>query len=222
MSHTTERRASREPALSGVEGSSRAGDARFSPASWIDSSDNHAVTVLELSASRSHPRDAEVLHRPVDYRLEFVRVFDFAAFGQDNARLFCVEPAGIAKVFLGTASLADFHQESLDHIFLHTACLPEDALRVNIDVEMTRLNDADGARFFLGFAFSRLAVREARFGRPLGKRPLAAAVGMDQQKLGMRIHPPVADGSDLQGQSKTRDPREAHHLQSTAKIFQEC
>jgi hypothetical protein len=43
-----------------------------------------------------------------------------------------------------------------------------------------------------------------------------------QQKLGMRIDPPVADGSDLQRERKTRDARQAHLVQFTKKIFQEC
>jgi hypothetical protein len=93
---------------------------------------------------------------------------------------------------------------------------------MKVNVEMAGLDDAEGARFFFGFAFGGLAVREAGFGGSLGKRPLAAAVGMDQQKLGMRIHPPVADGSDLQGQRKARDPRGAHQSQFTAEIFREC
>src|ERR1019366_5158915 len=109
----------------------------------------------------------------------------FAALGQDNARFSCIEPGGIAVVFLGAASLADVHQESFDHVFLHAAGLPEDALGVNVDVEMAGLDDADSARFFFGFAFGGLAVREAGVGGSLGKCSLAAAVGMDPQKLGI-------------------------------------
>src|ERR1019366_890173 len=117
-------------------------------------------------ASRGHASYAEVLQRAINHGLEFVGVFDFAAFGQDHARSFCIEPGGVAVVFLGTASLADVHQKSFDHVFLHAAGLPEDALGVNVDVEMAGLDDADGARFFLGFAFRGLAVREAGVGGP--------------------------------------------------------
>src|ERR1035437_10283923 len=92
---------------------------------------------------RSHACYAEVLHRAVDYGLEFVGVFDFPALGQDSARFSRVEPGGIAVVFLGSASLADVHQERFDHIFLHAALLPEDALGVNVDVEMTGLDCAE-------------------------------------------------------------------------------
>jgi len=147
----------------------------------------------------------------VDHRLELVGVFDLAALGQNNARLLRIEPGRVAKVFLRTPSLANFQQESLDHVFLHAASLPEDALRVNVDVEMAGLDDSDGARFFLGLAFGSLAVRKPSLWGSLGKRPLVAAVGIDQQKLGMRIHPPVTDGGDLQGQRGARDPRQAHH-----------
>jgi hypothetical protein len=62
---------------------------------------------------------------------------------------------------------------------------------------MAGLDDPARARFFFGFAFGGLAVREARFGSSLGKCPLAAAVGIHQQKIGVRIHPPVTDGSNL-------------------------
>ena len=151
-----------------------------------------------------------MLQGAVDHGLEFVRVFYFAALGEDDACFFCIEPGGIAAVFFRVAGLANFHQKSFYHIFLHTAGLPEHSLGVNVNVKMAGLDDADGSRFFSGFAFCGPAMREARLGGSLGKCPLVAAIGMNQQKLDVRIYPPVADGSHLQGQRKTRNPGQAH------------
>src|ERR1700678_1367285 len=134
-------------------------------------------------------------------------VLDLASFRQDHACLFRIAPGRIAIIFLGSTSLADFHQESLDHIFLHAARLPEYALRMNVNMEMAGLDNAPGTGLFLRFAFGGLTVGQAWFRSSLGKRPLTAAIGMDQQKLDMGIHSPVADGRDLQRQRKPRDPR---------------
>jgi hypothetical protein len=95
----------------------------------------------------------EVLQGAVDHGLEFVRVFYFAALGEDDARFFRVEPGGIAVVFFRVAGLANFHQKSFYHILLHAAGLPEHALGVNVNVKMAGLDDADGSSFFSGFAF---------------------------------------------------------------------
>ena len=161
-------------------------------------------------AGGGHFRNAQVFQRAVDHSLQFVGIFDLAALGKNDARLRCIEPGGIAVVFVGTAGLADFHQKSLNDIFLHASGLPKDAFRMNVDMEVARLDDADSARFFFGFAFGGLAVREAGLRGSLGKRPLIAAVSMDQKKLDLRIHAPIADSRHLQGQRKPRDPRQAH------------
>src|SRR6202040_2454888 len=115
--------------------------------------------------------------------LELVGVFFFAALGEDDACFVCLEPGGIAVVFFGVAGLANFHQKSFYHIFLHAARLPEHSLGVNVNVKMAGLDDADGSSFFSGFAFCGLAVREAGLGGSLGECPLVAAVGMNQQEI---------------------------------------
>ena len=138
----------------------------------------------------------------VDYRLQFARVLHFAAFGESDARLVGAQPRGIAIVFMRPTCLANLHQKGLDHVLLHTSGLPEDSLGVKVDVEVPGLDDADGACFFAGFAFGCLAVRETSVGGSLGKRPLVAAVGVYQQKLGVRVLPAVADGCDLQRESE--------------------
>src|ERR1022692_3880252 len=144
------------------------------------------MPALPVLAGCRHAERADALERSVDYGLEFVSVFDFAALGQEHARSVSIEPGGITVVFIGSARLPDVHQEGFDDILLHASGLPEHAFGMNVNVEVSRLDEADGARFFFGFALGGLAVREARFGGSLGKCPLAAAIGVDQQKLGMR------------------------------------
>jgi len=115
-----------------------------------------------------HARHAEVLDCAVDYSLELVGVFDFAALGQDHARSFCVEPGWVAVVFLGLAGLADFHEEGFDYVFLHAAGMPEDALGVDVDVEVVGLDDAGGSGFFLGLRSAAWLCERRGSGAPLG------------------------------------------------------
>ena len=86
-------------------------------------------------------------------------VFDFPALCQDNARFVGLEPGGIAIVFLWNARLKDFHQKSFYDVLLHAARLPKNALRVNINMEVARLNDSESTRFFFGFTFGSLTMR---------------------------------------------------------------
>ena len=148
--------------------------------------------------SRSHAYDTQMLQRAINHGLEFVGVFNFSSFSQNNPRFFRIEPGRISIVFLRSTRLSDFHQESLDHILLHPASLPKNALRMNVNMEMPRLDNTECARLFFGFALGSLTMRQAWFGSPLGKRPLAASVGVDQEKLDMRIHSTVAHRSNLQ------------------------
>ena len=138
-----------------------------------------------------------MLQSAVNNSLEFASVFDFPSLGQYYPSPVGVEPGRIAESLIGPTGLLYFHQKCLDYVFLHASALPENTLGVNVNVEVTWLNDSDGASFLLGFAFGRLTVRKARFGRTFRKRPLAAAVGVDEQKLGVRVAPPVADGGYL-------------------------
>jgi len=57
--------------------------------------------------------------------------------------------------------------------------LPENAFGVDVDVKVPGFDDADGASFFPGFPFCSLAVGKPGLGRSFGKRPFAAAVGVD-------------------------------------------
>ena len=61
----------------------------------------------------------------------------------------------------GSAHLVDFHQKGLDHKLLHAAGLPEHALGMNVEMKVSRLDRAQSAGFFCGFALGGLAVREA-------------------------------------------------------------
>jgi hypothetical protein len=79
-----------------------------------------------------------------------------------------------------------FHQEGFDYKFLHAAGLPEDALRMNVEMKVARLNRAQRPGFFGRFAFGGLAVREPGVGRSLWESPLVAAVGINQKELNGR------------------------------------
>ena len=138
-----------------------------------------------------------MLQSAVNNSLEFASVFDFPSLGQYYPSPVGVEPGRIAESLIGPTGLLYFHQKCLDYVFLHASALPKNALGVNVNVEVTRLDDSDGAGFLLGFAFGCLTVRKARFGCAFRERPLAAAVGVDDQKLGMRVAPPVANGGYL-------------------------
>ena len=126
-----------------------------------------------------------MLQSAVNNSLEFASVFDFSSFGQYCPRLVGVEPGWIAESLIGAAGFLYFHEESLDYIFLHASALPENALGVNVSVEMVRLDEPDGAGFLACLSFGSLTVGKTGIGRSLGERPLAAAVGVDEQKLGV-------------------------------------
>ena len=133
----------------------------------------------------------------VNNSLEFASVFDFPSLGQYYPSPVGVEPGRIAESLIGSTDLLYFHKKCLDYVFLHASALPENTLGVNVNVEVTWLDDSDSASLLLGFAFGRLTVRKARFGGAFRERPLATAVGVDEQKLGVRVAPPVADGGYL-------------------------
>ena len=150
-----------------------------------------------LVAAQSETADAQVFEGPVDHGLKFAGIFNFPPLGQDDPRLLGIEPRRITKSLLGTAGLLHFHEEGLDDVFQHASALPEHTFGVHVNVEVPRLDDSGGAGFFQGFTFRGLTVRQAGIGRAFGKRPLPAAVGVDQQKFRVRITTTVADGRYL-------------------------
>src|SRR6266498_2590015 len=109
----------------------------------------------------------------IDDRFEFLEVFHFAALGEAALGFGSSEPCRASIGFVRLAHLMDFHQERLDHELLHTAGLPEDAFRMDVQMKMTRLDGSQRARFFRRFALGGLTVREARVRRSFGKSPLA-------------------------------------------------
>jgi hypothetical protein len=138
-----------------------------------------------------------VLQSAVNNSLEFASVFDFPSLGQYYPSPVGVEPGRIAESLIGPTGLLYFHQKCLDYVFLHASALPENTLGVNVNVEVTWLDDSDGAGFLLGFAFGRLTVRKARFGGAFRERPFATAVGVDEQKLRVRVTASVTNGGYL-------------------------
>ena len=138
--------------------------------------------------------------RAIDYRLQLAGVLHFSSFGQNLASFVGSEPGGIAHRLEGISRLFDFQEEGFDHEFLNTGWLPEDSLGVDVDVKMPGLDSAPDPSFFQGLALGGLTVREVRFGRPLGKGPLAVAIGADQQELYGRTLAAIAYGGYLQRQ----------------------
>src|ERR1700686_943635 len=131
-----------------------------------------------LARRRSHMRNPQSLQCAVNHRLQFMGILPFTPLGENGARFFCIEPGGIPAVFLRLAGLANLHQKSFDHMFLHPARLPKNSLGMHVDMKMPWLDDAKCARLFFGFAFCGLTVRETRLGGSLRKGPLASAVGV--------------------------------------------
>src|SRR6185312_549709 len=131
------------------------------------------VGALARGGSLGH---ADLIQRPIDHRLEFARVFYFAAFGQNFPGFLGAEPGGIPAPLVRFFYPLHLEQERLDYILPHSGSFPENSFGMDIEAEMPGLNAAADAGFFAGFAFRRLAMGEIRFGITLGKRPLAAAV----------------------------------------------
>ena len=96
----------------------------------------------------------------VDHGFEFVEVLHFTPLGETLFRFFGAHPGGPAIGLIRLAHLLNFHQESFDHEFLHSARLPENSLGMQIEMKVARLNRAERSGFFRSFAFRGLAVRD--------------------------------------------------------------
>ena len=110
----------------------------------------------------------------------------------------------------GRARSFDFEEKSLDDEFLDSGGLPEDALGMEVEVEVLEVDGAGDASFFEGLQSSGLTVREMRLGGAFGKGPLTAAAVVDQEKLDVGTATTVAHGCDLQGQSDFSKTSRAH------------
>jgi hypothetical protein len=69
-----------------------------------------------------------------------------------------------------------------------------------VQMEVARLNCAEGSGFFSGFAFGGLTMGKARISRSLGESPLVAAVSINQKELNRRASPAIADRRNLERQ----------------------
>src|SRR5579864_7451411 len=136
----------------------------------------------------------------IDDGFELVKILNFSALGQAALGFGGAHPGGMAVGLVGAAHLVNLHQKSFDHKFLHATGLPEDSLGMYVQMKVARLDGADRAGFFRGFAFGGLAVGEAGIGGSLGESPLVAAVGINQKELNRRASPAIADRSDLKRQ----------------------
>src|SRR5580704_18607110 len=121
--------------------------------------------------------ELDALHGAINDSLEFAEVLHLAPFCQTALGFFGTEPGRTAIRFVRLAHLMDLHQERLYDKFLHATGLPEDALRMNVKMKVSRLDRAECASFFRRFTLSGLAVREPGFRRSFWEGPLVAAVG---------------------------------------------
>src|SRR4029077_12510497 len=114
---------------------------------------------------------------------------------------FGAHPGWPSIAFVWAAHFADLHQEGFDYEFLHSSGLPEHTFGMEIDVEVARLDEADGSSFFLGLTLGGLAVRKVGLGTSLGEGPLVAAIGINHKELNGRAAPAITDRSHLKWQS---------------------
>src|ERR1700731_67374 len=142
----------------------------------------------------------DALKGAVDHRLEFMRVPHLTPFRQALLRFLSAEPGGIAQHFVRTARSMHFHQKGFDHELLNAAGLPEHALGVKVQMKVARLDGAQGAGFLRRFTFRSLAMRHVGTRRDLGKGPLVAAIGVDQQEFHSRAPSAIANRGHLQRQ----------------------
>src|SRR6266566_7572231 len=161
------------------------------------------ITVLkECLANRKRLRRPNFFHGPINYRLQFFRILHFAAFGENFSRLLGRVPSGISHLFFRTNCLLYLQEKGFNHIFLHSRLAPENALRVNVNMKVARLDVPANAGFFPSFAFCCLAMRHSRMRVAFGKGPFASAIRIYQQEFQRRATPPIAHSRDLQWQSK--------------------
>jgi hypothetical protein len=143
----------------------------------------------------------KTLHCAIDDDLQFLRVLHFSSLGKYSSGFFCAEPGRIAHDFVRGSHLLHFHQERFDHVFLNAVGLPEDSFRVQVEMEMSRLDLTACARLFPSFPGSRLAVRQASIRSSFRKRPLAATVRVDQKEFDLCVPTSIADSRYLQRQT---------------------
>src|SRR5437899_331407 len=114
----------------------------------------------DRTLSRSYrPGDPDLLQRPVNDRLQFPRVLDLTPFGENLFGFFGSEPGRVAHRLVGFSILLYFQQKGFDDKFLHSGRLPKNALRMDIEMEMPRLDAAPNPGLFPCLAFRRLTMR---------------------------------------------------------------
>src|SRR5580704_8487586 len=101
---------------------------------------------------------AEMFHRTIHYRLHFPSVFYLAALGENLSGFFGSVPGGIAHGLVRLLGVLDFQEKSLHHKLTNAGLFPEHTFRMNVKVEVTRLDVSADACFFQGFALGCLAM----------------------------------------------------------------
>src|SRR5689334_2102218 len=102
-------------------------------------------------------------------------ILHLAAFGDNFFGFLGREPRGVPILLVPISHFVHFQQKSLNYKLLHTRAFPEHSLGMNVEVEMTILDQTDGACFFHSFASGRVTMREVRVGIPFGESPFSSA-----------------------------------------------
>jgi len=139
----------------------------------------------------------DAFERAIHHRLQLTCIFHFPALGENLARFLNGKPGRITIVFVRLLDSAHFHQEGFDHKLLHTAGLPKDALGMQVQMEVTRLDETDCTGLFQGLSLRGLTVGESRVGCSLGECPLVAAVGLNEEEFYTGAALAVANGRYL-------------------------
>src|SRR5579862_652 len=132
-----------------------------------------------------------------DDPLHLVGILHLAAFGKNFFGIVRRKPTGIAVRFVPRLGDFHFHQESFDDELAHAGRLPENALRVQIEMKVPGFDMSADPGFLPGLLLGGLAVGNALFGSSLGESPFATAVRIDKKKFDLRTAPAVTDRSYL-------------------------
>ena len=100
-------------------------------------------------------------------------------------------------------SLNHFQQKRFHYVFANARGLPENAFRMQIEMEVLGLNVSADSGLLPGFALGCLAMGEGSLRIAFRECPLIATPGFNEEKLDtVVLAQAVANSRDLQGQSK--------------------
>ena len=101
-----------------------------------------------------------MFQRSVNHDAEFLTILALATLGQHFLSISGAEPGRIALGFLRGLQLIYFQQKSFYDKLLDPGRFPEDALGMNVEMEVPRLDRSYGAGLFQCLALGSVAVRD--------------------------------------------------------------